>query len=77
MSKTKSTKSFEDKLKRLEQISEMLESGDVQLEKSISLFEEGIKLSKECLTILENAELKITQLKKEVSNKSTDEGENE
>lgn len=77
MSKTKSTKSFEDKLKRLEQISEMLESGDVQLEESISLFEEGIKLSKECLTILENAELKITQLKKEVSNKSTDEGEDE
>ncbi|MCL6494044.1 MAG: exodeoxyribonuclease VII small subunit [Ignavibacterium sp.] len=77
MSKTKSTKSFEDKLKRLEQISEMLESGEVQLEESISLFEEGIKLSKECLTILENAELKITQLKKEVSNKSTDEGEDE
>jgi exodeoxyribonuclease VII small subunit len=77
MTKTKSIKSFEDKLKRLEQISEMLESGEVQLEESISLFEEGIKLSKECLTILENAELKITQLKKEVSNKSTDEGEDE
>jgi exodeoxyribonuclease VII small subunit len=77
MSKTKSTKSFEEKLKRLEQISEMLESGEVPLEESISLFEEGIKLSKECLTILENAELKITQLKKEVSNKSTDEGEDE
>lgn len=77
MSKNKSTKSFEEKLKRLEQISEMLESGDVQLEESISIFEEGIKLSKECLTILENAELKITQLKKEVSNKSTDEGEDE
>lgn len=77
MSKTKSNKSFEEKLKRLEQISEMLESGEVQLEESISLFEEGIKLSKECLAILENAELKITQLKKEVSNKSTDEGEDE
>ncbi|MGQ9643813.1 MAG: exodeoxyribonuclease VII small subunit [Ignavibacterium sp.] len=77
MSKTKSTISFEEKLKRLEKISEMLESGEVQLEESISLFEEGIKLSKECLTILENAELKITQLKKEVSNKLTDEGEDE
>jgi exodeoxyribonuclease VII small subunit len=77
MSKTKSTKSFEEKLKRLEQISEILESGEVQLEESISLFEEGIKLSKECLTILENAELKITQLKKEVSNKLTDKGEDE
>lgn len=77
MSKIKSAKSFEEKLKRLEQISELLESGDVQLEESISLFEEGIKLSKECLIILENAELKITKLKKEISNNSNDEGEDE
>ncbi|MEJ5261699.1 MAG: exodeoxyribonuclease VII small subunit [Ignavibacterium sp.] len=77
MSKIKTAKSFEEKLKRLEQISEMLESGDVQLEESISLFEEGIKLSKECLSILENAELKITKLKKEISNNSNDEGEDE
>lgn len=77
MSKTKSTKSFEEKLKRLEQISEILESGEVQLEESISLFEEGIKLSKECLTILGNAELKISELKKELSNKLTEEGEDE
>ncbi|WP_337864930.1 exodeoxyribonuclease VII small subunit [Ignavibacterium sp.] len=77
MSKIKTAKSFEEKLKRLEQISELLESGDIQLEESISLFEEGIKLSKECLSILENAELKITKLKKEVSNNSNDEGEDE
>lgn len=77
MTKVKSGKSFEEKIKRLEQISELLESGDVQLEESISLFEEGIKLSKECLEILENAELKITKLKKEVSNKSIDKGEDE
>lgn len=77
MTKVKSNKSFEEKLKRLEKISELLESGDVQLEESISLFEEGIRLSKECLNILENAELKITKLKKEVSNKSNQEGEDE
>lgn len=77
MSKIKTAKSFEEKLKRLEQISELLESGDVQLEESISLFEEGIKLSKECLSILKNAELKITKLKKEISNNSNDEGEDE
>lgn len=77
MSKIKSAKSFEEKLKRLEQISELLESGDVQLEESISLFEEGIKLSKECLIILENAELKITKLKKDIYNNSNDEGEDE
>lgn len=77
MTKVKSNKSFEEKLKRLEQISELLESGDVQLEESINLFEEGIKLSKECLSILENAELKITKLKKEVSKNSINEGEDE
>ncbi|GMU94763.1 exodeoxyribonuclease VII small subunit [Ignavibacterium sp.] len=77
MSKSKSNKSFEEKLKRLEEISELLESGNVQLEESIQLFEEGIKLSKECLSILENAELKITKLKKEVSKNSIDEGEDE
>ncbi|BDQ02461.1 MAG: hypothetical protein KatS3mg036_0234 [Ignavibacterium sp.] len=77
MTKGKTSKSFEEKLKRLEQISELLESGDVKLEESISLFEEGIKLSKECLAILENAELKITKLKKEVSNKSNYEGDDE
>lgn len=77
MTKAKSNKSFEEKLKRLEQISELLESGNVQLEESINLFEEGIKLSKECLSILENAELKITKLKKEVSKNSIDEGEDE
>jgi exodeoxyribonuclease VII small subunit len=77
MSKSKSNKSFEEKLKRLEQISELLESGEVQLEGSINLFEEGIKLSKECLNILENAELKITQLKKEISNQSKNEGDDE
>jgi exodeoxyribonuclease VII small subunit len=77
MSKSKSNKSFEEKLKRLEQISELLESGEVQLEESINLFEEGIKLSKECLNILENAELKITQLKKEISNQSKNKGDDE
>lgn len=77
MTKRKTSKSFEEKLKRLEQISELLESGDVKLEESISLFEEGIKLSKECLSILENAELKITKLKKEVTNKSNYEGDDE
>ena len=60
MSKKKSLISFEDKLKRLEAITEKLESGEVDLEQSIVLFEEGVKLSKECISILNKAELKIT-----------------
>ncbi|HQF42025.1 MAG TPA: exodeoxyribonuclease VII small subunit [Ignavibacteriaceae bacterium] len=68
MSKKKSLISFEDKLKRLEAITEKLESGEVDLEQSIVLFEEGVKLSKECISILNKAELKITTLQKELNN---------
>lgn len=71
MSKKKSLDSFEDKLKRLEAITEKLESGETGLEQSIDLFEEGVKLSKECISILNKAELKITTLQKELNNIST------
>jgi exodeoxyribonuclease VII small subunit len=64
MSKKKSAENFESKLARLEQISELLENNELGLEKSVSLFEEGVALSKECLGILENAELKVKTLKK-------------
>ncbi|MDY0081995.1 MAG: exodeoxyribonuclease VII small subunit [Ignavibacteriaceae bacterium] len=71
MSKKKLSDSFEDKLKRLEEITEKLESGETGLEQSIVLFEEGVKLSKECISILNKAELKITTLQKELNNIST------
>lgn len=67
MAKKKSEQSFEDKLLRLEEVSSLLEREDLGLEKSIELFEEGVKLSKECLISLQNAELKITELKKQIS----------
>lgn len=66
MGKKKFSGNFESKLKRLEEIAEILESEYLELEKSISLFEEGVGLSKECLNILENAELKIKVLKKDL-----------
>lgn len=59
---------FEDSLVRLQEISDQLESEDVGLEKSIELYEEGIKLSKYCYSVLRDAELKITELKKEIEN---------
>ena len=58
MSKKKSSVNFENKLARLEEISETLENSDLGLEKSVALFEEGVALSKECLLILDKAELK-------------------
>ncbi|MEO8232080.1 MAG: exodeoxyribonuclease VII small subunit [Ignavibacteriota bacterium] len=67
MSKKKSSDNFEDKLARLEEITTALENNDVGLEDSIQLFEEGVKLSKECLSVLEKAELKVTVLKKELN----------
>jgi len=66
MSKKKSADSIEEKLKRLETITSTLEDSEITLEDSIELFEEGAKLSKECFSILEKAELKITTLKKDL-----------
>ncbi len=54
--------SFEESIKRLEEIVRTLEKGDTPLENSIKLFEEGIKLSGVCNTLLENAEQKVTKL---------------
>ena len=67
MSKKKSSDNFEDKLARLEEITTSLENSEIGLEDSIQLFEEGVKLSKECLTVLEKAELKVTTLKKDLN----------
>jgi exodeoxyribonuclease VII small subunit len=67
MSKKKSSDNFEDKLARLDEITTSLENGEIGLEDSIQLFEEGVKLSKECLSVLEKAELKVTTLKKDLN----------
>lgn len=66
MSKKKIKSNFEQDLSRLEEISRILEEDNVDLEKAISLFEEGVKLSKTCLKTLKDAELKITELKGEL-----------
>ncbi len=62
---TKKKETFEDMLKRLEQISHLLESENIGLDESLKLYEEGIILSKKCYAKLEEAELKITELKKQ------------
>jgi exodeoxyribonuclease VII small subunit len=50
---------FEDALTRLEEIVEKLEEGDLPLEESLSAFEEGIKLSRVCAKLLNEAERKV------------------
>lgn len=55
---------FESAMARLEEIVEKLESGKLSLEESLSAFEEGIKLSKICAKILNDAERKVEILMK-------------
>jgi len=52
-------KSFEASLEALEQIVQDLEEGDLPLEKSLELFEQGIRLSRECQERLNQAERRI------------------
>ena len=56
------TSNFEKNMSDLETIVTELEKGDLNLDESISKFEEGIKISKQCNKILEDAEKKITIL---------------
>ena len=54
--------SFEDALVELEKIVAQLESGDLTLEASLDLFEQGQKLAQQCNVELETAALRIEQL---------------
>ncbi|HEY3989746.1 MAG TPA: exodeoxyribonuclease VII small subunit [Acidobacteriaceae bacterium] len=56
---------FEDSLKQLESIVNQLEKGDLPLEESIKLFEEGIHLSSVCKEELDAAEGKVQVLLKQ------------
>ncbi len=58
-------KKFEDALVRLEEIVKELESGDLPLDLSLKLFEEGIKLSRICNKRLEDAERRVEILLKD------------
>jgi exodeoxyribonuclease VII small subunit len=53
---------FENAMKKLEQIVQELESGDQPLEKAIKKFEEGVQLSKFCSEKLDETEKRITIL---------------
>ena len=56
---------FEECLERLEKIVQELERGEVPLEKSLTLFEEGMQLSASCRKQLEEAEGKVEILLKQ------------
>jgi len=60
-------KTFEQAVARIDEIVSSLEKGDAQLDKSLLLFEEGVKLIEECGTMLDNAEQKVVSLQKTVN----------
>jgi exodeoxyribonuclease VII small subunit len=62
-------KKFEEAMERLENIVESLESGDLSLEESLKIFEEGMKLVNFCSKKLEEAEQKVTMLIKDQNGK--------
>ena len=57
-----SKENFEESMKKLETIVTELENGNLNLDESVKKFEEGMKIAKQCNTILEDAEKKITIL---------------
>ena len=58
--------SFEDSLRRLEEIVSRLEQGEIPLDESIKMYEEGLALSKACIDRLMQAELKVKRLVKDM-----------
>lgn len=56
------TKTFEQSIAELEEIVSKLEGGNVTLDESLTLFEKGIKMSKNCQKMLDSAEKKVSIL---------------
>lgn len=55
---------FETKIRKIEEILEVLDSGEQPLEELMKFYEEGIKLTSECKEFLNKAEMKIIDISK-------------
>ena len=62
MAKKKQGHDFEQSLTDLEQLVEQMESGELSLEKALETFEQGIQLTRNCQTMLSEAEQKVQLL---------------
>ena len=58
----KKAPSFEENMQRLEQIVRAMERGDVPLEESLNLFQEGTALVQKCSKLLDEAEQKVSKI---------------
>ncbi|HOR42019.1 MAG TPA: exodeoxyribonuclease VII small subunit [Atribacterota bacterium] len=61
--------SFEDSLKKLEEIVEQLEKGELNLDEALKLYEEGMYFSDRCLEKLNETKQKVEKLTKEADKK--------
>ena len=59
---SKQSKTFEESMGRLEQIVRAMEQGNVPLEESLKLFQEGTELVRGCSKLLDKAELQIKKV---------------
>jgi|WetSurMetagenome_2_1015567.scaffolds.fasta_scaffold323763_2 exodeoxyribonuclease VII small subunit len=62
---------FEHSMHRLEEIVDRLERGEVSLDESLKLFEEGMEISRSCLNKLSAAETRLKSLSKDMNGKFT------
>ena len=58
----KENKTFEENMQRLEQIVRAMERGDVALDQSLKLFQEGTQLVRNCEKLLDEAQLQINKI---------------
>ena len=61
------TKTFENSVKELDAIVSKMESGELSLDESLKLFEQGVKLTRACQKTLADAEAKIEKLMEAVN----------
>lgn len=61
------TKTFENSVKELDEIVSKMESGELSLDESLKLFEQGVKLTRACQQTLADAEAKIEKLMEAVN----------
>ena len=70
---TQSNKTFEENMQRLEQIVRAMERGDVALEESLKLFQEGTELVRNCGKLLDDAELQVKKILTDVQGNPVEE----
>lgn len=66
-------KTFEENMHRLEQIVRAMERGDVALEESLKLFQEGTELVRNCGKLLDEAELQVKKILTDVNGEPVEE----